>query len=86
MGNLGPLQFDGCVRAQEKNKSFDLMVRASTPLDSTISEGIRTIFSNSMEVTGMRGKVVFQYGQQHFVRPQAESARNLRGGANTILA
>lgn len=86
MSELGPLQFDGFVRSLERGKSFDLMVRSNEPLSSDISNGIRDIFSNSMEATRMRGQVVFQPGQQHFVKPDAPSSPFSSTGSNTILA
>ena len=86
MSELGPLQFDGFVRALDKTKSFDLMVRSNAALPPEVDTGIRTIFTNSMEITGMRGQVIFQHGPQHFIRPEAGMERILGNEGNTILA
>ena len=86
MSQLGALQFDGFVRSHERGKSFDLMVRSSTPLPTEVSAGIRDIFTNSMDATRMQGQVVFQPGQQHFVKPDAPSSPFSGTGPNTILA
>ena len=86
MSELGPLQFDGFVRALDKTKSFDLMVRSNAALPAEVDTGIRTIFTNSMEITGMRGQVIFQHGPQYFIRPEAGMERILGNEGNTILA
>ncbi|MDX2094702.1 MAG: hypothetical protein SFW64_02005 [Alphaproteobacteria bacterium] len=86
LSQLGPLQLDGFIRTQERSKSFDLMVRSHAALPDEVSNGIRTIFSDSMAATGLRGQVIFQPGSQHFVRPQVETPRFSAEGGNTILA
>lgn len=86
MSQLGPLQFDGFVRTLDKTKSFDLMVRSNAALPADVDAGIRTIFTSSMEITGLRGQVIFQHGPQHFIRPEAGAARVLGHDGNTILA
>ncbi|MBX9726673.1 MAG: hypothetical protein K2X09_05350, partial [Rickettsiales bacterium] len=86
MSQLGPLQFDGFVRTLDKTKSFDLMVRSNAALPADVDAGIRNIFTSSMEITGLRGQVIFQHGPQHFIRPEAGAARVLGHDGNTILA
>lgn len=87
MSQLGPMQLDGFVRSQEKIKSFDLIVRSAQALTDDVSQGISTIFYNSMEVTGMHGQVIFQSGSQHFVQPTQEAKASFSGeNPNTILA
>lgn len=87
MSELGALQFDGFVRQQPTSKSFDLVVRTAQPLTEDIAQGIRGIFTTSLEVTGMQGQVLFQHGAQHFIRPLAEQKPAQKGGyGNTILA
>lgn len=86
LSQLGPLQLDGFIRTQERSKSFDLMVRSHAALPDEVSGGIRTIFSDSMAATGLRGQVIFQPGSQHFVRPEVETPRFSAEGGKTILA
>lgn len=89
MSHLGDLQFDGFVKAQRQqmNKSFDLVVRSAQSLGDEVNQGIREIFESSLQISGMRGQVIFQHGSQHFVKPLAEqkTAGN-GGGAKPILA
>lgn len=87
LSELGPLQLDGFVRQREHGKSFDLVIRSNQPLPNETEQGIRAIFSTSMQVTGMAGQVIFQQGEQHFVHPErAAMGQSASGGANTILA
>jgi hypothetical protein len=88
LSELGGMQFDGFVRAQEMGrKSFDLAIRSSQPLDAEVADHIREIFSTSLAVTGLRGQVSFQPGAEHFFRP-LETRKNDSSGENqhTILA
>jgi len=87
MSHIGDIQFDGFVRSFEKNKSFDLMIRSSKPLNPEISQGIREVFENALQLTGLKGQIAFQQGAQHFVRPLADGPPPSSGGSsNTILA
>jgi hypothetical protein len=87
MSQLGPLQFDGFVRTRENSKSFDLMVRSADALPEDVTQGIQAIFVDTMQATGLHGQVIFQHGQQHFVKPLAETAAtNHNDGTHTILA
>ncbi len=87
LSHLGDVQFDGFVRERQPAKSFDLMVRSHTALPNEVSQGIREIFDNSMQVTGMQGQVVFQHGRQYFVQADTGPSRRPSGdGAHTILA
>ncbi len=85
--HLGDLQFDGFVRSFEKNKAFDLVIRSSKPLNSEVSQGIRDVFENALQLTGLKGQLAFQQGVQHFVRPLASEQQPSSGdSAHTILA
>ena len=85
--HLGDLQFDGFVRRSEKNKAFDLVIRSSKPLNSEVSQGIRDVFENALQLTGLKGQLAFQQGVQHFVRPLASEQQPSSGdSAHTILA
>ena len=87
LSQLGPMQFDGFVRSRDTSKSFDLMVRSTAPLPEDVNQGIRTIFEDSTQITGLQGQVIFQHGRQHFIKPNAPAAPRTSGdGAHTILA
>jgi hypothetical protein len=87
LSQLGPMQFDGFVRSKDGKKSFDLMVRSANPLEPALSHEIRTIFENSAAITGLKGQLIFQEGNQHFIRPMADTKPRANGdGVNTILA
>lgn len=82
--HLGEVQFDGFVRAGEKAKQFDLIVRSGIPLPVELQQQVRGTFETAMETTGMKGYLAFQQGSQHFVRPMA--AGNTASGPKPILA
>ena len=87
VSEFGPMQFDGFIRERQNLKSFDLMVRTHSALPSDVNQGIQAIFTNSMQVVGMVGQVIFQHGRQHFIHPLAEMPGTPPGGGdNTILA
>ena len=52
---LGPLQFDGLVR----ERRFDLAVRTTQPLDSTLQAEIGHIFRETIGIGGYAGDLVF---------------------------
>jgi hypothetical protein len=84
---LGDMQIDGFVRHTQKARSLELYLRAATPLEAGIIDGIRTIFEQSLGATGLTGHLVFQEGIEHFVRPALKPpASTSDGNANTILA
>lgn len=84
---MGEMQFDGFVRAGERGKQFDLIVRSQAALAPALNERIRHAFDSAMEASMMRGYLGFQHGQQHFVRPLAEKPEgNDAGDAQPILA
>lgn len=87
LSQLGSMQFDGFVRSKDGKKSFDLMVRSAQPLEPALSQEIRTIFENSGAITGLKGQLIFQEGNQHFIRPMADiKNRSVGDSQNTILA
>lgn len=82
--HLGEVQFDGFVRAGEKAKQFDLIVRSGTALPAELQQQVRGTFETAMATTGMKGYLAFQQGSQHFVRPMATG--NTASGPKPILA
>lgn len=87
LSQLGSMQFDGFVRGETRDKQLDLVVRGARALPPEVTQGIRATFDNALNVTGLKGQVVFQTGVQHFVRPLAEkSGPGPATQANTILA
>lgn len=71
LSHLGEMQFDGFVRQTQPKKQFDLMIRSSKTLDTTVANDIRALFETSLGATGYQGYLGFQQGSQHFVRPLA---------------
>lgn len=69
LSELGTMQFDGFVRKNDRRRSFDLVVRSVSPLEATLTQSIRNVFTSSMEAVRMHGQVVFQVGNQHFFHP-----------------
>ena len=87
MSHLGDLQFDGFIRSFDKSKAFDLVIRSSKPLNHEVSQGIRDVFENALQVAGLKGQLGFQQGAQHFVRPLADQQPGNSGdSSHTILA
>ncbi len=87
LSELGDMQLDGFVRSEQSSKSFELVLRSAETLDSEISQDIRTIFSDALAATGLRGQIIFQQGAERFIKPSTIAA----GGRNaapphTILA
>lgn len=83
---LGALQMDGLMRG-EVPKQLDLYVRTETPLDPAISDGIRTVFSASMDAAGIQGNLLFQQGLEHFALPHLSApAATGHARTHTLLA
>ena len=71
---LGRLQLDGLVYRKEKH--MDLIVRTENRLPPKIENGIRDIFEDANDVTGIKGGIGFQAAPPNFVeigRPEAPS-------------
>lgn len=66
---FGEIQLDGLVRKNAEQNRFDLMVRTSTPLDEEMRLGITEIFTNSAEITGVKGTVDFAKLDENALRP-----------------
>ncbi|MDG2032572.1 MAG: hypothetical protein P8J29_01420 [Rhodospirillales bacterium] len=64
LSKFGRVQLDGLV-ISEKNK-FDLFVRSEASFPQIMRKGINAIFSEFVEISGVRGNLVFQ-SQTHFV-------------------
>lgn len=58
--NLGRLQLDGLVR--QPDKVFDLIIRTQAPLPERMRRDIMAIFTQSSEIVGTKGGVMFQVG------------------------
>ncbi len=63
--NLGHMQLDGLIR--RTGRHLDLIVRSEQPLPDEMRGGIREIFRNAAEVTGLDGGVNFQAKPPGFV-------------------
>lgn len=73
LSHLGDMQFDGFVRPATTKKQFDLVVRSVKPLETVLTNDIRSLFDTALATTGYTGYLAFQQGAQSFVRPMASS-------------
>lgn len=78
LSHLGRIQFDGLVR--EDGKRLDLIVRSDPPLPPALHGNIRTLFTRSSEIAGLRGEVGFQAAPAEFVDVKAEPSANPHNG------
>jgi hypothetical protein len=62
---MGRFQLDGLVHQGEKR--MDLIVRTENRLPGGVEDGIRNIFQDAAEVTGLKGGIVFQAAPANFV-------------------
>lgn len=62
---MGRFQLDGLVH--QGDKRMDLIVRTDNRLSDKIEDGIRGIFQEAADVTGLKGGVVFQAAPANFV-------------------
>ncbi len=77
LSRLGRLQMDGFV--EEKIKRFTLIVRTDKKLPSGFENGIRTIFMEVNDATGIKGGLSFQAAPPNFVEvaPPKSTANEL---------
>ncbi len=84
---LGPMQLDGFVRGARRDTSFDLILRSERSLPEAIGQDIRTIFTQTLETTGITGQLFLQHGAQHFIRLETAAAHTSgQDRPHTILA
>ncbi|MCP5369028.1 MAG: hypothetical protein H6906_16110, partial [Hyphomicrobiales bacterium] len=72
LSRLGRLQLDGLLK--DGKKHLDLIVRSETPLPPAVREGIRTIYREAAEITGLKGGVGFQAAPERMVDLPAAAA------------
>ena len=65
LSRLGRFQLDGLVHHGEKR--MDLIVRTDDTLPQPIENGIRDIFKDAADVTGIKGGIVFQAATPNFI-------------------
>ncbi len=65
LSRLGRMQLDGFV--QDGTKRFDLIVRSDIRLPDPVQNGIRAIFEDAIETTGVTGGLAFQAAPANFV-------------------
>ncbi len=65
LSRLGRFQLDGLVHHEEKR--MDLIVRTEDTLPRPIEGGIRDIFRDAADVTGIKGGIVFQAAPPNFI-------------------
>jgi len=71
---IGRLQLDGLVR--HDGKKLDLIVRSDVPLPAGMNDGIRDVFTEATEQTGLLGGISFQAAPPGFIEvadPLSES-------------
>jgi hypothetical protein len=68
-GGFGDIQLDGLVRKNAAQNRFDLMVRTAEQLPEDVRMGITEIFTNTAEVTGVKGSVDFARLDGSALRP-----------------
>jgi len=72
LSHIGRFQLDGLV--QQGEKRMDLIVRTEDKLQQTIENGIRSIFQEAVDVTGINGGIVFQAAPPNFTEVPAPAA------------
>lgn len=72
LNKLGSMQFDGLVSHRQPNKHFDLVIRSQSSLLPEMQQDIRTLFTTSQEMTGLRGKLSFEVANPFPVLPAQE--------------
>lgn len=65
LSRLGRFQLDGLIH--RKGKHMDLIVRTEKTLPAKIQNGIRDIYENAIDVTGINGGLAFQAAPANFV-------------------
>ena len=72
LSHFGLMQFDGLVKKNAQQKQFDLIVRSFTPLPNDDQQAIRDIYTNSAEITGFTGGLMFQVSRPFPINPMRE--------------
>lgn len=83
LSQMGELQMDGFVRKQESKVEFDLFIRTHVPLHPQVQQDILNIYSQTGELTGYRGQLVFQAVKDFPVSPLEEV---IAQGLNDLMA
>ncbi len=71
LSRVGRFQMDGLV--EEKTKHFNLVVRTDKKLPKAFEIGIRTIFMQVNEATGVKGGLIFQAAPANFIEPAPQN-------------
>lgn len=77
----GPIQFDGLT----ENDRLDLTMRSGKRLPGQWENDIRAVYEDCVGATGMRGTIVFQAGEQTFVKP-ASDLQSRDSGSSGVMA
>lgn len=72
MSQMGEIQMDGFIRRGEQQVQFDLMIRSLKPLEESVQSDILRIYTQTGEITGYRGLLLFQAVRQFPVNPMEE--------------
>jgi hypothetical protein len=74
LSQLGPLQMEGLARSEEQR--LDMVIRSREPLPSDIRREVQRLYTAALEATGQKGGLVFQLGEQSWLK----LARQRSGG------
>ena len=78
LDKVGKCQLDGLVN--KGNKKFDLVVRTELHLSQKIENKIKTIFQQITYISGITGKIDFNFSEKDFVNTnQSKTKRTNRG-------
>lgn len=69
LSNIGQMQLDGFVRRNPQQIMFDLVIRSHQPLSDEEKQDILRIYSDTGELTGYTGNVIFQTNKEFPVNP-----------------
>lgn len=69
LSELGALQFDGFYRKQPEARNLDLIIRAETPLETSLQQEVIGIYSTLIEAAGLGGSLTFQWVRQFPIHP-----------------
>jgi hypothetical protein len=83
LSQMGGMQMDGFVRREGSDIQFDLIIRSAKPLDDDFQKNILQIYTDTGELTGYKGSIVFQQGKEFPVNPMEEMMQH---AINAVIA
>jgi hypothetical protein len=80
LSQLGAIQMDGFVRRRESAVSFDLIIRSHDGLNKDMEQEITRIYTQTGELTGYQGNVIFQKVKEFPINPLEEITHSVSQG------